>query len=97
MASCHPLGPQGALYDLVTAGGHEGKVRVGKVDAIRVDEALEQKTESNWVAVRNPQEAKIADTKAAPRATTVTDENLLRMVAHILPRTRTAYPIPVTA
>jgi hypothetical protein len=81
----------------VTAGGHEGKVRVGKVDAMRVDEALEQKTESDWVAVRNPQEVEVADKGAAPRATTITHENLLRMVDHVLPRTRTAYPIRVTA
>jgi hypothetical protein len=61
-------GPLRRPYHLVTADGHEGKVRVGKVDPVRVDDALEQKTELDWAKVRNPQEGEVADNRPAPRA-----------------------------
>ena len=50
------------LYDRVTAGGHEGKV----------DEALVQKPEPDWLAVNNPHA--MTDKRAAASAAATTDE-----------------------
>ncbi|UVC16364.1 hypothetical protein [Mesorhizobium onobrychidis] len=60
-------GHRGAPYDLVTAGGHGGKVRDADVDSVSGDGLLEQKTESDWVAVRNPHEV-TDDQRATPTA-----------------------------
>ena len=49
-------GHRGAPYDLVTPGGHGGKVRDAGVDTVSGNGPLEQKTESDWVAVRNSHE-----------------------------------------
>lgn len=65
----HPQsrGHRGAPYDLVTAGGHGGKVRDADVDTVSVDRPLEQKTESDWVAVKNSHEV-TDDKRPTPRA-----------------------------
>ncbi|TXN07955.1 response regulator transcription factor [Methylobacterium sp. WL103] len=49
--------------DLVAAGGHEVEVGVGKVEAFRVDEALEQKAETDRIAVSDAHE--ISDQRTA--------------------------------
>jgi hypothetical protein len=51
----------------VPAGEHEGIVRVGDVDTVPIVEALEQKTELDWFAVRKAQEV-TDDKRTTPSA-----------------------------
>jgi hypothetical protein len=65
----HPQsrGHRDAPYQLGTVGGHDGKVRDADVDTVSGDGPLEQKTESDWVAVRNSHEV-TDDHRATPTA-----------------------------
>jgi hypothetical protein len=58
----------------VTAGGHAGKV----------DEGLVQKPALVWPAVSKPHAT--TDTSAAPKATAMADQYLLRTVNDLLPK-----------
>jgi hypothetical protein len=59
--------PSRPPYDLVTPGGHGGKVRDPDAATVLANKPLEQKTASFWVAVRNPLEV-TDDNSATPTA-----------------------------
>lgn len=50
----------------MTAGGHGGKIRDADADRVAGDGPLEQKTESDWIAVRRPH-AVSDEKRAIPR------------------------------